>query len=424
LLFIKLEANIQLKAEIITIGDEILIGQIIDTNSAWIAKKLNQEGIAIKNIQSIADEESAIFSALDLAFERSDLILMTGGLGPTQDDITKQTLAKYFNCDFKESAEVLAHLKAIFELRNKNLLEINKMQAMLPEACEVLFNKLGTAPGMLFQKNGKWLVSMPGVPYEMQYIIEEVLLPKIQSHFNLGKLYHHTITTIDIPESLLAVKLNDILCTLPAEIKPAYLPNLNIVRLRLSAAENGSLKIIMDEKMAQIIAHLGPKIVLSNSGQSPSEHVFEMLKQHKLTITMAESCSGGFVAHQIIAFPGASAVFKGSIVAYDYDIKTTELNVPKVILEASGAVSEETVYMMCKNVRVKFKSDIGVAISGIAGPDGGMPDKPVGTVYIGVANEKKVIVKKYQFFGDRLKIVERSSNTAYNMVRMLILDLI
>jgi len=408
-------------AEIITIGDEILIGQIVDTNSAWIAQVLNKEGISIKNIQSIADEADAIKSALDLAFTRADLILMTGGLGPTQDDITRQALAEYFNAPLVLNEMAMEHLKSIFAARRRNLLSINEQQAFLPNNCEILFNRQGTAPGMLFKKEGKWLASMPGVPYEMKTIVDEELIPLIRKSFNMGKVYHNTITTINVPESLLAIQLAPILSKLPPYIKPAYLPSLSVVRFRLSAIGETGLKLEVDTLMTEIISFLGKKVVLSESDKSPAECVFELLNNEGKTITMAESCSGGYVAHQLTELAGASAVFKGSLVAYDYDIKTTELGVPEDVLLEKGAVSEETVKYMCEKVRIKFRSDYGIGISGIAGPSGGTEEKPVGTVYIGVSDGIQTIIKRYLFHGDRQRVIERTSNAAYDMIRKLIL---
>jgi len=413
-----------LKAEIITIGDEILIGQIVDTNSAWIAQVLNKEGISIKNIQSIADEQEAIKSALDLAFSRADLILMTGGLGPTQDDITKQTLSEYFKTELVLNDLAMEHLKSIFAARKRNLLSINEQQAYLPSNCEMLFNRQGTAPGMLFKKDNKWLVSMPGVPYEMKNIVEEELMPLVRNGFKMGKVYHRTITTINVPESLLAIQLATILKKLPDYIKPAFLPSLSVVKLRLSAVGGNEVKQEVDTLMEEIISFLGKKVVLAELDKSPAECVFDLLQMQGKTITMAESCSGGYVAHQLTELDGASAVFKGSLVAYDYDIKTTELGVPAKVLLEKGAVSEETVKYMCEKVRVKFRSDYGIGISGIAGPSGGTEEKPVGTVYIGVSDGIQTIIKRYHFHGDRQRVIERTSNAAYDMIRRLMLAIV
>lgn len=412
-----------MKAEIITIGDEILIGQIVDTNSAWIGQTLNKEGIEVLNIQSISDRSEAIANAVTLAFSRADLVLMTGGLGPTQDDITKETLTQYFDTNLVLNKEVLAHLEQIFHNRGRQLLDINKGQAMIPAACEVLFNLQGTAPGMLFRKEGKWLASMPGVPYEMKHIISNELLPKVRANFKLERIFHRTICTYGVPESVLAQKLEDLILRLPDYIRPAYLPNLNVVRFRLSAIGGAKVEEETIHYMRTIIDYLGPEIVLSEQDQSPAALVFYLLKERRLNITMAESCTGGYVAHQLTAIAGASSVFKGSLIAYDYDIKTTELGVPEEVLLKTGAVSQETVEYMCEKVRVKFKSDIGMGISGIAGPDGGTDDKPVGTVYIGVSNGKETVVKCHHFHGDRIKIIQRTSNAAYNMARKLILGI-
>jgi len=418
-----IKANIRLKAEIITIGDEILIGQIVDSNSAWIGQTLNKEGIDVLAIQSISDHPQDIKAAVDLAFSRADLILMTGGLGPTQDDLTKATLTEYFDSTLVLNQEVLDHLVRIFDKFGRSLLDMNKEQAMVPDNCEVLFNAVGTAPGMLFKKGNKWLASMPGVPYEMKQIIEEQLLPQVKTHFKLDKIEHQTITTIGVPESLLARKLAGLIEELPKHIKPAYLPNLNLVRFRLSARGGYEITEELKVQMAKVVSFLGKDVVLSEKDQSPSACIYDLLKERNLKITMAESCTGGYVAHQLTMLPGASAVFKGSLVAYDYDVKTTELGVPEHILLETGAVSQETVEFMCAKVRDKYKSDIGIGISGIAGPGGGTEDKPVGTVFVGVSNGTETWVKRYHFHGDRLKIIQRTSNVAYDMARKLILGL-
>lgn len=412
-----------MKVEIITIGDEILIGQITDSNSAWIGQTFNKEGLDVVHISSISDQKNAILSAIDVAFTRADLIIMTGGLGPTQDDITKETLSEYFNSHLVLNQEVLHHLERIFHNRGRKLLDINKGQAMMPNNCEVLFNVRGTAPGMLFKKEGKWLASMPGVPYEMKHIVSNELLPHIREAFKLEPIYHNTITTLGVPESLLAKKIAHIVDRLPEYIRPAYLPNLNLVRFRLSSRGGEKSNAETDKFMQEVITFLGEDIVFSTKDQKPSQLVFDILKEKGLKITMAESCTGGYVASQITQLEGASSIFKGSLVAYDYDVKTTELGVPEEVLIKTGAVSKETVTYMCQKVRDKYKSDIGIGISGIAGPGGGTEDKPVGTVYIGVSNGEETFVKCFHFHGKREQIIEKTSNQAYNMARKLMLGL-
>lgn len=413
-----------MNVEIITIGDEILIGQIVDSNSAWLGQIFNKEGLDIRAIHSISDDKEAIQSCIDSAFVNSDLVIMTGGLGPTQDDLTKAALCEYFNSELELNQEVLQHLEKIFHKRGRKLLDINKGQAMLPHNCRVLFNVQGTAPGMLFERNGKWLASMPGVPYEMKHIVSNELLPHIREAFKLEPIYHNTITTIGVPESLLARKLAHIVDELPNYIRPAYLPNLNIVKFRLSSRGGDSSIQETDNFMKEIVSYLGPQLVLSQKNQKPAELVYDLLLENNLKITMAESCTGGYVASQITQLAGASALFKGSLVAYDYDVKTTELGVPEEILLKTGAVSKETVTYMCQNVRLKYNSDIGIGISGIAGPDGGTEDKPVGTVYIGISNGENTFVKCFHFHGQRTQIIEKTSNQAYDLARKMILGLL
>jgi nicotinamide-nucleotide amidase len=413
-----------MNVEIITIGDEILIGQITDTNSAWIGQTFNREGLDVVHIQSISDRKDAIKQAVSRAFERADLVIMTGGLGPTQDDITKETLCEYFESELVLNEEVLQHLEQIFHNRGRKLLDINKGQAMIPNKCEVLFNVRGTAPGMLFKQGKKWLASMPGVPYEMKHIISNELLPSIRAAFKLEPIYHKTITTIGVPESLLAKKLSHIVDKLPSYIRPAYLPNLNLVRFRLSSRGGEDSVDETNHFMQEIIDYLGHDIVLSKEGLRPAELNFNLLKDRGLKMTMAESCTGGYVASQLTQLEGASSIFKGSLVAYDYDVKTTELGVPEEVLLKTGAVSRETVTFMCEKVRTKYKSDVGIGISGIAGPGGGTEDKPVGTVYIGVTDGESTFVKCFHFHGKREQIIEKTSNQAYNLARKLILNLL
>ena len=412
-----------MKAEIITIGDEILIGQIVDTNSAWLGRILNKEGIDVLHIQSISDDKQSIKDAVELAFSRAELVLMTGGLGPTQDDITRETLLEYFDDELEMNEEVLAHLEQIFHKRGHKMLDINRGQALVPKKCEVLFNIQGTAPAMLFKHNGKWLASMPGVPYEMKHIVSNELLPKVRANFKLEEIKHRTITTYGVPESLLAKKIELFVDMLPSSIRPAYLPNLNIVRFRLSGRGGNTIEQELDEHMQRIVNYLGHNVVLSQKDETPAEHLMGLLKEKNLKVTMAESCTGGYVAHQLTCLPGASAVFKGSLVAYDYDVKTTELGVPEDVLLKTGAVSQETVEFMCTKVREKYNSDIGIGISGIAGPDGGTDDKPVGTVYVGVSDGTNTNVQCYHFHGERIKIIQRTSNAAYNMARKLVLGI-
>jgi nicotinamide-nucleotide amidase len=400
-------------AEIITIGDEILIGQIIDSNSAWMAQQLNAAGIRIKQISSVSDNQEHILSALKEASERADVILITGGLGPTKDDITKTTLAKYFGVEMKRDQQTLDNVTRIFARYNRPLLDVNIRQADVPHNCEVLFNSNGTAPGMWFQENGKVYVSMPGVPFEMKYLMEDLVIPKLKATFNLPIIVHQTILTAGEGESFLAERIADIEDQLPPEIKLAYLPNLGQVRLRLSAYGNDEEKLKQDLQIQtkRITERLGDTVVATED--IPLEKaILLLMAKNKQTLSLAESCSGGYIAHLFTSLPGASSVFMGGAVSYSYEMKEQMLGVSHNTLWETGAVSEETVREMVEGALRNFGTDYAIAVTGIAGPDGGTPDKPVGTVWIAVARKDKTVAKKYVFGNKRIQNIERTAITA------------
>ncbi|WP_419800665.1 competence/damage-inducible protein A [Mucilaginibacter sp.] len=400
-------------AEIITIGDEILIGQIIDSNSAWMAQQLNAIGVRIKQISSVSDDRGHIFSALKEASGRADLILITGGLGPTKDDITKTTLAEYFGVGMKRDQQTLDNVANIFERYNRPLLEVNIRQADVPENCEVLFNKNGTAPGMWFQVDGKVFVSMPGVPFEMMYLMEDLVIPKLKETFDLPKIIHQTILTAGEGESFLAERIADIEDQLPPEIKLAYLPKLGVVRLRLSAygEDENQLKKALAIQTKKITKRLGDTIVATED--IPLEKaILLLMSKNKQTLSLAESCTGGYLAHLFTSLPGASSVFLGGAVSYSYEMKERMLGVNPDTLWETGAVSEETVREMAEGALRTFSSDYAVAVTGIAGPDGGTPEKPVGTVWIAVANQEKTLAKRYVFGNKRIQNIERTATRA------------
>ncbi|MGI4021052.1 MAG: competence/damage-inducible protein A [Janthinobacterium lividum] len=400
-------------AEIITIGDEILIGQIIDSNSAWMAQQLNAAGIRIKQISSVSDNREHILSALKEASERVDVILITGGLGPTKDDITKTTLAEYFGVKMKRDQLTLDNVARIFARYNRPLLEVNIGQADVPENCEVLLNSNGTAPGMWFQEEGKVYVSMPGVPFEMMYLMEDLVIPKLKAAFDLPKIIHQTILTAGEGESFLAEKIADIEDQLPPEIKLAYLPKLGLVRLRLSAYGNNEekLKQELEIQTKKITERLGP-IVVATEDISLEKAILLLMAKNKKTLSLAESCTGGYIAHLFTSLPGASSVFMGGAVSYSYEMKERMLGVKHETLLQTGAVSEETVREMVEGALRNFATDFAIAVTGIAGPDGGTPDKPVGTVWIAVARKDKTIAKKYVFGNKRTQNIERTAITA------------
>ncbi|MBC7426105.1 MAG: competence/damage-inducible protein A [Bacteroidia bacterium] len=412
-----------MQAEIITIGDELLIGQVIDTNSAWLGQTLNRAGIRIKRINSVSDDASEIVNQLEDCLKRSELIIITGGLGPTKDDITKKTLASYFKMGWREDADVLKQLEELFAKRGRVMIEANRQQAMLPDGCKTLINNWGTAPGMWFEIDGKIIISMPGVPYEMKNIFEHVAMPLITSRFKQPTLYHKTLVTINIPESLLALKIEGIEDSLPKHIKLAYLPNWNIVRLRLTGSQQDNLDIKSEiDSYAKQITDLIPENIVSEEDLSMEEVVSNLLRSKKQTLSLAESCTGGYLAHLMTRLPGSSKIFTGSVVSYAYEAKTIELGVPEELLLTKGAVSEEVVTIMSEAIRKKLGTDYSIAISGIAGPDGGTTEKPVGTVWISVSSADKTITELRHFPGDRINIIGRTANIALDNLRRLILE--
>ncbi len=410
-----------MQAEIITIGDEILIGQIVDTNSAWIGQKLNEIGISIKQISSISDDRNDILSTLRAAVNRADLVIITGGLGPTKDDITKKTLADYFEVGFKRDEGTLEQVKTLFERFKAPLLPVNIAQADVPENCLVLPNKNGTAPGMWFQEEDKLIISLPGVPFEMKYLMEEEVIPRIKQQFKLPHIVHHTMLTAGIGESFLADKISAIEDMLPKHIKLAYLPKLGQVRLRLSAY--GTDKTALENEVNLIAGEIKKLIApyLISDTDTPIEKVIlDFMEMRNLKLAIAESCTGGYLAHQITQHPGCSSVFAGSAVAYSYEMKESMLDVKHETLTQHGAVSAEVVEEMAIGVINRYKADYSVSISGIAGPDGGIPEKPVGTVWIAVANKTKTLSRKFQFGNKRKENIERSAISALIMLHKLL----
>jgi nicotinamide-nucleotide amidase len=411
-----------MQAEIITIGDEILIGQIVDSNSAWMATELNKIGIKVKQITSVSDDALHILEALKNAENRVDIIIMTGGLGPTKDDITKKTLAIYF-----ESKEMVLHqptldiVTDIFAKYKAPLLEVNIQQAMVPNNCEVLLNQQGTAPGMLFRKDKKIFISMPGVPYEMMNLMSSTVLPLIKQEFKLPAVYHQTILTAGVGESFLAEKIKDIEESLPSHIKLAYLPKLGSVRLRLSTTEHAS-----DEIKKEVLAYVDkiieriPDVWIAKEDIPIEKVVLNLMQANNLTLSVAESCTGGAISQMITQHPGCSKVFAGGGIVYSYELKSKLLGVKPETLAQFGAVSEETIREMVSGALLNFETDYAVAVSGIAGPDGGMPDKPVGTVWIAVANKNKVVAKRYNFGNKRAQNIERSAMAALNLLFRLL----
>ena len=401
-----------MKVSIITIGDEILIGQIVDTNSAWIAQRLNEIGLELSKIYSISDTESAILRTLKRAEELSDIVILTGGLGPTNDDITKKTLATYFKDTLVRNQEVLIHIKELFKKFGVDQInKLNEQQADLPSTSKVLFNKFGTASGMWFEKNKKHFVSLPGVPHEMKNLMSTYVLPELQARFSVGVVVHKTILTQGVPESILAERLSEWEAELPTSIKLAYLPSENRVRLRLSTRGlneellNDQIEIQI-EKLYDII----PELIFGEEQDRLEQRIGVELLKRNATIATAESCTGGYLAHLITRLAGASAYYKGSVLAYDNSIKETVLGVKAETLRSFGAVSEEVVVEMALGIKKIMKVDYAVATSGIAGPSGGTTEKPVGTVWIAIAGPNGVQSVKYQMGTERVWNIKRTAS--------------
>ncbi len=414
----------EIEAEIITIGDEILIGQVIDTNSAYIATLLNLNGISVKQISSVSDNREHIIKSLDEAQQRADIILMTGGLGPTKDDITKKTLCEYFNTSMRFDEQAYKDIEAIFAAYGKEVTPINRLQAEVPEICITIRNHNGTAPGMWFEYQGKIIVSMPGVPYEMKAMMKNQILPKLKEQYKLPSIVHKTILTQGIGESYLADLIAEWENDLTTDnIKLAYLPSPGMVRLRLSAKGNNAekLNLLVDQKIEDLKKIISEFIYGYETFGEPSETLEQiigrLLKEKKQTLSTAESCTGGYIAHLITKVPGASEYYVGSVISYSYGIKETELDVPKEIIETKGAVSQPVVEQMAKAIRGKYKTDYSIAASGIAGPGGSTPDKPVGTVWIAIATSETIISEKFLFGTNRERNIQKTANAALNMLR-------
>lgn len=407
-------------AEIITIGDEILIGQTLDTNSAWLGEHLNTYGVEVIQISSINDKKESIVNALKAAETRADIILITGGLGPTKDDITKKVLADYFGAQLIPNHGALENIKDIFHRRGREVLQINVDQALVPDNCEVILNTKGTAPGMYFEENDKIYVSMPGVPYEMKAMMEQVVFRKLNAKGDNYTIVHDTITVVGVPESHLSVAIESVEDNLPPHVKLAYLPHLNLVRLRLSAKSialsPAQLKSDIDTAFAAIKSIIGN--VWFDGDRNLPEIVGEILIKNRRTIGTIESCSGGYVAHSLTTIAGSSAYYKGSLLTYAYETKVAIADIDQNMLNTYGAVSEEVCEAMAKNAKKKLDVDYCISTTGIAGPGGGTDEKPVGLVFIGLAKpDGSIEVKRCEFHGTRLQIIERTAYTALDMVR-------
>jgi nicotinamide-nucleotide amidase len=407
------------KAEIISIGDELLIGQVVNTNASWMAVELNKVGIGVVHIEAISDDPESIHRALDHAAVRADIVLITGGLGPTRDDITKQVLADYFQSKLIFHEPSFEQVKRLFHKRNRDVLPSNRKQAEVPDNCIPLLNIHGTAPGMWFEKEGRIFVSMPGVPYEMKALMSDHVIPMITEKYRLEPIYHKTIMTFGMGESRIAEKIAGIEDSLPAHIKLAYLPQPGMVRIRLSASGLDSKTLLRDlEAQSERIRKRIPSLVFGYNDIKLEKVVGDLLNEQGRTMVTAESCTGGYLAHLITSIPGSSAYFLGSIISYANDVKVKQLNVNPEDLEQHGAVSKQVVEAMAKGARESLGADYALATSGVAGPDGGTEEKPVGTVWIALATAEGITSRLLHLGDDRGRNIRVSALAAMNMLRL------
>ena len=411
------------KVTIISIGDEILIGQINNTNATWMAEKLNEFGFHTVGIQSISDQAEAIQEGLRYAATQSNLVLVTGGLGPTKDDITKQCVADYFGSQLVMNEQILQEVTNFFAQRGKTLTELNRRQALIPDNCTAISNPEGTAPGMYFLKDQVHYIFMPGVPFEMKAIMNSWVLPKMSEILNVDTIVQKTVLTHGIGESFLADIIEQWENNLPQHIKLAYLPSPGRVRLRLRAIGNNKNELSADIvqeifKLSEII----PQYIFGFDNEKMEEIVGKLLTDQNKTLALAESCTGGYIGHKITEVPGCSKYFKGALISYSNDVKINNLNVKPEDLEKHGAVSEQVVKQMAEGARKVFSSDYAIATSGIAGPDGGTDDKPVGTVWIALSGPHETIAKKFLFGNHRLRNINMTTFSALNLLRVYLIE--
>jgi nicotinamide-nucleotide amidase len=413
-----------MRASIITIGDELLIGQTVDTNSAFMGAELSKAGFDVVRMTSIHDRREDIIAALKDAAGKTDVVLITGGLGPTSDDITKQTLCEFFGTRLIMNSEVLRMIEEMIQRRNYPMNENNRRQAEVPENCTVLKNATGTAPGMWFEKEGTIFISMPGVPNEMKYLMKEHVMPELNTRFTSQIIIHKNIMTYGSFEARLAETLSGFEAGLPDNIKLAYLPSSGIIKLRLTGtgSNRDTLEKLINAQ-ADILYKTIPELIYSDNEESLEMVIGRLLKAQNKTVSTAESCTGGNIARLITSISGSSAWYKGSVIAYANQVKTELLDVPTELIEFHGAVSEEVVTQMAVGVRNKLGTDFSVATSGIAGPDGGTETKPLGTLWIAVASEKGVVTEKRVFGNDRNTNIKRFSLAALNLLRKQIIDI-
>jgi nicotinamide-nucleotide amidase len=406
---------------IVNIGDELLIGQVVNTNASTMSHMLTTVGMDVRRTVVVGDVYQDIWDAVDEAMQESDAVLVTGGLGPTKDDITKKLLCEYFDSELEESEVALENVRRIFTARGYELTPINRAQALVPKCCEVLNNDLGTAPCMWFANDGKVLVSLPGVPFEMEWLMKNRVIPKLQETFNTGTIVTKNILVQGIGESFLSDLIEPWELSLPENVKLAYLPVAGMVKLRLTAHLPQRFNLTTYNFPLDGLYKLAGQYIVGEDCETLAELVHKTLVERGLTLATAESCTGGNIARLLTVQAGASAYFRGGVIAYSNEVKECALGVKHSTLEAHGAVSEETVREMVEGVRQRLGADLAIATTGIAGPDGGTPEKPVGTVWIAVASATRTEAKLLQFGANRRQQnIDRSTNQAFAMLIRLI----
>ena len=411
-----------MKAIILSIGDELLNGQTVNTNASWMSIELNQLGIDVIRVVVLSDKKADIVDVLEYSLKHADIVLFTGGLGPTSDDITRNVLCEYFNSKLVFDERVFEYIEKLFIHRNRAITNETKDLARVPDNAVVLYNSMGTAPGMLFEQNGKIIISMPGVPYEMKAVMQGQVFPYFRKHLDLPVIIHRFYKTAAIGESLLSKELVVFEKELPDHISLAYLPSVGSVKLRLSARgkESAKLKADLQIQEEKIMSAIG-KYVYGFDDETLSESIGKLLLKYNKQLVTAESCTGGYISHLVTKTAGSSAYYKGSIIAYSNAIKQSHLNVKKDTLENHGAVSEETVKEMIVGAVQKMDADVAVAVSGVAGPSGGSKEKPVGTVIIGVGTKDEQYIRRLTFTKNRLKNIELSAVVALVMLRKFLI---
>lgn len=410
-------------ASVIAIGNELLIGQVIDTNSAWLSSALNKTGIWVHRKVIVGDEWNAIWQALDAEAAVSDIIILTGGLGPTADDITKPLLCEYFQSELIVNEDVLQHIQSIFEKLKRSMLEADKKLAELPHNCKVLPNSLGMAPGMWFEKNNKIFISLPGVPYEMRAITEEQVIPKLQNSFHLPAIEHRTLLLAEAGESLMAARLKNFEAQLPAHIKLAYLPQLGLLRLRLTVWGTTVEEVKKEaDYYSEKLYELVQDKCIAKEDITMETLLGKLLNEKKKTVATAESCTGGYIAHLLTSNPKSSSFFTGSVVCYSARIKSQVLGVSEKLLQQEGTVAEEVAKQLALGILHLMQSDYAIAVTGLMGPDDGGEHKPVGTVWIAVGNKEKIKTKHFLFRFNRKTNIEVTAMNAMNELRKFILE--